>query len=55
MSIGAGEVLFLILIFLGIILVSRIITNVRIKRICPKCGFALRSNVTSCSSCGHNF
>jgi rubredoxin len=48
MSIGPLEVLILLIIFLGILLISRRQT----KRICPQCGFAIRSYTTECPECG---
>ncbi len=54
MQIGPWEVTFLILLFLGIILVSRIVTNLQTKRVCPDCGLAMRTYLSSCPSCGRN-
>ena len=54
MQIGVGEVIFLILLFLGIILVSRIVTHLQMKRVCPDCGLAMHKYVSSCPSCGRN-
>lgn len=51
MSIGPLEILILLIIFLGVILISRHQT----KRICPKCGFAIRSYTTECPECGMVF
>ncbi len=48
MSIGPLEILILLIVFLGILLISRRQT----KRICPQCGFAIRSYTTECSECG---
>ena len=48
MSIGPLEVLILLIIFLGILLISRRQT----KRICPRCGFAIRSYTAECPECG---
>ncbi len=54
MQIGPWEVTFLILLFLGIILVSRIVTNLQTKRVCPDCGLVMRTYLSSCPSCGRN-
>ncbi len=51
MSLGFGEVLILIIILIIVVLVSRYQT----KRICPKCGFAIRSYTASCPECGMVF
>ena len=51
MSIGPWEVLILLIIFIGILLISRRQT----KRICPQCGFAIRSYTTECPECGMVF
>ena len=51
MSIGPLEVLILLILFLGILLISRRQT----KRICPRCGFAIRSYTTECPECGMIF
>ncbi len=51
MSLGFGEVLILIIILIIVVLVSRYQT----KRICPKCGFAIRSYTRSCPECGMVF
>ena len=48
MSIGPLEVLILLTVFLGILLISRRQT----KRICPRCGFAIRSYTAACPECG---
>ena len=48
MSIGPLEVLILFIIFLGVLLISRRQT----KRICPRCGFAIRSYTAECPECG---
>ena len=48
MSIGPLEILILLIIFLSILLISRRQT----KRICPKCGFAIRSYTAGCPECG---
>jgi hypothetical protein len=52
MQIGPLEVAFLILLFLGIILVSRMVTHLQTKRVCPDCGLAMRTYLSSCPSCG---
>ena len=49
--LGPWEVALLIIIFFGIILISRYQT----KRICPKCGFAIRSYTSECPECGVTF
>ena len=54
MQIGPWEVAFLILLFLGIILVSRIVTHLQAKRVCPECGLVIRTFASSCPSCGRN-
>ena len=51
MSIGPLEVLILLTVFLGILLISRRQT----KRICPRCGFAIRSYTAACPECGMVF
>ena len=51
MSIGFGEAIFLLIILIGVILVSRY----QAKRICPKCGFAIRSYAPECPECGMAF
>ena len=51
MSIGPLEILILLIIFLSILLISRRQT----KRICPKCGFAIRSYTAECPSVGRFF
>ncbi len=48
MSIGFWEVVVLLIIFLGVLLISRYQT----KRICPRCGFAIRSYTPDCPECG---
>ncbi len=48
MSIGFWEVMIVLIIFLGVILISRH----RTKRICPRCGFAIRSYTAACPECG---
>ncbi len=55
MQIGPFEVIFLILLFLGVILVSRMVTHLQTKRVCPDCGLAMRTYLSSCPSCGRNF
>ncbi len=52
MQIGVWEVVFLILLFLGIILVSRIVTHLQTKRVCPDCGLAMHTYLSNCPSCG---
>ena len=51
MPIGALEMLILLIVFLGILLISRRQT----KRICPRCGFAIRSYTAECPECGMIF
>jgi len=51
MSIGFWEAMFLLTILTGFILVSRY----QAKRICPKCGFAIRSYTAECPECGMKF
>ena len=51
MSIGPLEVLILLVIFLGILLISRR----QAKRICPQCGFSIRSYTPECPECGMVF
>ena len=51
MSIGFWEVMILLVVFLAVILISRHQT----KRICPRCGFAIRSYTSECPSCGMTF
>lgn len=51
MGIGVWEVLFLLIILIGVVLISRYKT----KRICPKCGFAIRSYTSECPECGTVF
>jgi len=48
MSIGFWEIVILIIVLMIVILVSRYQT----KRICPKCGFAIKSYTKSCPECG---
>ena len=48
MAIGFKEVVFIIFLLLVVILISRFQT----KRICPSCGFSLRSYTPSCPECG---
>ena len=55
MSIGFWEVTFLITLFLGIVIVSRLVERFRTKRICPECGLAIHTETPTCPSCGHNF
>ena len=54
MQIGLWEVAFLILLLLIIILVSRLTTHLQTKRVCPDCGLAIRTYISSCPSCGRN-
>lgn len=54
MHIGPWEVAFLILLLLGVILISRIVTHLQTKRICPDCGLAMHIHLPSCPSCGRN-
>ena len=51
MQIGIWEVIFLIFLLLAIILVTRLTTQIQIKRICPDCGLVLRTKVSVCPSC----
>ena len=51
MPIGPWEMLILLIIFVGILLISRRQT----KRICPQCGFAIRSYTAACPECGMVF
>jgi len=51
MAIGFREVLFIIFLLLVVILISRFQT----KRICPSCGFSIRSYISSCPECGMVF
>ena len=51
MSIGPLEILILLIVLLGIVLISRH----QAKRICPQCGFAIRSYTTECPECGMVF
>ena len=55
MQIGIWEVLFLIILLMGVIIVSRIVTQLRAKRICPKCGFVMREYNHKCPSCHYRF
>ena len=55
MQIGIWEVTFLIILLLGIIIVSRIVTQLRAKRVCPKCGFVMREYYRKCPSCKYEF
>ena len=55
MQIGIWEVTFLIILLLGVIVVSRIVTQLRAKRVCPKCGYVMRENYRKCSSCEYVF
>jgi len=54
-SIGFWEVAFLILLFLGIVIVSRLVERFRVKRICPECGLAIRTDMQTCPSCKYSF
>jgi len=51
MSIGFWEIVILIGVLLIIILASRYKT----KRICPRCGFTIRTYARSCPDCGMVF
>ena len=51
MSIGPLEILILLIVLLGIVLISRH----QAKRICPRCGFAIRSYTAECPECGMVF
>jgi tRNA(Ile2) C34 agmatinyltransferase TiaS len=51
MSLGFWEVVILIAVLMIVILFSRYQT----KRICPKCGFAIKSYTKSCPECGMVF
>ncbi|MXV83010.1 hypothetical protein F4Z98_06510 [Candidatus Poribacteria bacterium] len=55
MSIGFWEVAFLIILFLGIVIVSRLVERFRVKRICPACGLAIRTPTQTCPSCEYSF
>ena len=55
MHIGFWEVAFLITLFLGIIIASRLVERFQTKRICPECGLAIRTKTPTCPSCGRNF
>ena len=55
MQIGPLEIAFLILLFLGIILVSRMVTHLQTKRVCPDCGLVMHTYLSSCPSCGRIF
>ena len=54
MQIGLWEVAFLFLLLLGIILVTRLTTQIQIKRVCPDCGLVMRTKVLSCPTCGRS-
>jgi len=54
MQIGLWEVAFLFLLLLGIILVTRITTQIQIKRVCPDCGLVIRTKVSICPTCGRS-
>ena len=51
MHIGPWELVVLIVVFFVVILISRAQT----KRICPRCGFAIRSYTAKCPECGVKF
>ena len=51
MPIGPWEIAILLIIFLGVILISRYKT----KRICPKCGLTIRTYTPDCPACGMVF
>ncbi len=55
MSIGFWEVTFLIILFFGIVIVSRLVERWRMKRICPECGLAIRTHTQICPSCKYSF
>jgi predicted amidophosphoribosyltransferase len=48
MAIGPWEITVLIVVFFIVIIISRYQT----KRICPRCGFAIRSYTSQCPECG---
>lgn len=52
---GFWEVAFVIILFFGIIVVSRLVERSRTKRICPACGLVIRTHMPTCPSCHHNF
>lgn len=54
MQIGLWEVAFLFLLLLGIILVTRLTTQIQIKRVCPDCGLVMRTKVSICPTCGRS-
>ena len=49
--IGLSEVCLLLLLFLAVILISRY----QAKRICPDCGFVVRSSASTCPDCKRVF
>lgn len=51
MGIGPWEIVILITVLIIIVLASRY----RTKRICPKCGFTIRTYTKSCPECGMVF
>lgn len=51
MSLGFWEVVILIILVVIVVLVSRYQT----KRICPRCGFAIKTYTKSCPECGMVF
>ena len=51
MSLGFWEIVILIILLMIVVLASRYQT----KRICPKCGFAIKSYTKSCPECGMVF
>ncbi len=55
MQIGILEVAFLIILFVGVIIVSRIVSQLRAKRVCPNCGFVMHEYYRKCPSCKHEF
>ena len=51
MSPGFWEIVILIVVLIIVVLVSRYQT----KRICPKCGFVIKSYTQNCPECGMVF
>ena len=55
MSVGFWEVTFLIILFFGIVIVSRLIERFRTKRVCPGCGLAIQTHTATCPACKRSF
>lgn len=55
MQIGIWEVAFLIILLVGVIIISRIMTQLRAKRVCPHCGLVMREHYHKCPSCKYEF